>query len=87
MAKLELQYLYEIDRITESEKVILDSLHDELGLRIQNIDFDQLINQSLRNSWTRDPFDRLIVSHAQMEDAILCTKDHSILNNYEKAAW
>ncbi len=42
---------------------------------------------SLQEKWTRDPFDRLIVSHAKLKSATLITKDPHILKNYIKAVW
>lgn len=38
-------------------------------------------------SWTRDPFDRIIVAPASLNHNILVTKDQSILKNYENAKW
>jgi len=37
--------------------------------------------------WTRDPFDRIIVGNAAAENAVLITKDNSILEHYEHAVW
>ncbi len=38
-------------------------------------------------SWTRDPFDRLIVGHAAVDDELLLSKDRKILENYPFARW
>jgi len=35
----------------------------------------------------QDPFDRIIVANAALNDDILVTKDQHILENYEKAFW
>ncbi len=77
MVKLELKYLFEIDRITEKPNPIIDGLGKEIGLTIRNIELNQLIDQSLDIIWTRDPFDRLIVAQARLEGAFLLTKDTS----------
>jgi len=87
MVKLELKYLYEIDRITELPNPIIDGLENEIGLRIRNMELDQLIEQSLEIDWTRDPFDRLIVAQAKLEEAFLLTKDDFILQNFDLARW
>ena len=87
MVKLELKYLYEIDRITELPNPIIDGLESEIGLRIRNMELDQLIEQSLEIDWTRDPFDRLIVAQAKLEEAFLLTKDDFILQNFDLARW
>jgi len=87
MVKLELKYLFEIERITEKPNTILDGLEKEIGLRIRNVELDQLVNKSLDIIWTRDPFDRLIVAQASLEEAFLLTKDDLILQNFELARW
>lgn len=87
MVKLELKYLFEIDRITEKPNPIIDGLGKEIGLTIRNIELNQLIDQSLDIIWTRDPFDRLIVAQARLEGAFLLTKDDLILQNFELAKW
>ncbi len=85
--KLELQYLYEIKRIKIPPKKILDYLYENIGLSLQNIPLHLLIEESLSQSWTRDPFDRLIVSHANLEKSYLVTRDKTILANYSMAVW
>jgi PIN domain nuclease of toxin-antitoxin system len=41
----------------------------------------------LEISWTRDPFDRIIVANASLENSILVSKDQSILGHYPFARW
>lgn len=38
-------------------------------------------------TWTRDPFDRLIVGHAQADEATLLTADRSIRQHCRFARW
>jgi len=87
MVKLEMKYLYEIERITEMPGPIIESLENEIGLRVRNVELNDLIDHSLKLDWTRDPFDRLIVAQAKMEEASLLTKDHLILKNFDLARW
>jgi PIN domain nuclease of toxin-antitoxin system len=87
MVRLELQYLYEIGRITEKSDDILLDLVNRLNLKICQTDFNLIINQSLIINWTRDPFDRLIVSNASVDNHILLTKDNWILTHYKNAVW
>lgn len=87
MVKLELKYLFEIDRITEKPEPIIDGLEKEIGLRIRDVELDQLVDKSLDIVWTRDPFDRLIVAQASLEEAFLLTKDDLILQKFELARW
>ncbi|BAW97892.1 hypothetical protein NIES970_28550 (plasmid) [[Synechococcus] sp. NIES-970] len=87
MVRLELQYLYEIERVTVAADAIVIDLSDRLGLKICDRDFNRVIGCGLGIDWTRDPFDRLIVAQAMMGQNILLTKDTKILGNYEGSRW
>lgn len=85
IVRLELQYLYEIQRITVEANDIILNLSDLIGLQICNKNFNTIINGAFKLSWTRDPFDRIIVANASVNQNILVTKDQNILKNYQKA--
>jgi PIN domain nuclease of toxin-antitoxin system len=87
IVRLELQYLYEIGRITAKPDVILADLSQRIGLSICKKDFGSIVNQALAISWTRDVFDRLIVANAMVDQNILLSKDQKILDNYANAKW
>ncbi|BAF99954.1 MULTISPECIES: type II toxin-antitoxin system VapC family toxin [Microcystis] len=87
IVRLELQYLYEIGRITEKSDDIVLELVSCLDLKVCKKDFNLIINQSVIINETRDPFERLIVSNASVDNHILLTKDYHILNHYENAVW
>ena len=87
VVKLELRYLYEIGRINEKPEKILKSLNKEIGLKVSEDSFDDIINEAIKLSWTRDPFDRIITAHASINGVRLITKDASILSNYKHAIW
>lgn len=87
IVRLELQYLYEIQRITVESGDIVCDLSDRIGLKICDKNFNTIISGAFGFSWTRDPFDRIIVSHACVNDNILVTKDQTILTHYENAKW
>jgi PIN domain nuclease of toxin-antitoxin system len=87
LVKLELQHLYEIERIREKADKVTAQLYDQIGLQIHNIPLNVLIEHSLSESWTRDPFDRLITCHARIENGYLITRDQHIRANYNKALW
>ena len=38
-------------------------------------------------SWTRDPFDRMIVAQAALREAPLLTKDRVLHEHYDRAVW
>jgi PIN domain nuclease of toxin-antitoxin system len=88
MAAIELQYLYEIRRIIVSPPEILMKLGVEIGLTVCDHPFPIVAETALGETWTRDPFDRIIVAHAKANGvAPLLTKDDLILANYPNARW
>jgi PIN domain nuclease of toxin-antitoxin system len=87
IVRLELQFLYEIDRVKESANVIVTDLSDRIGIRVCEKDFNAVISQAMKFTWTLDPFDRLIVAHAELNDNILISKDQNILAHYPHARW
>lgn len=87
MARLELQYLFEIGRVTEPAAVVLDALHAGLGLTLCPSPFAAVVREGEKHDWTRDPFDRLIVAQAALHDAALVTKDDTLHARYARAVW
>jgi PIN domain nuclease of toxin-antitoxin system len=87
IVRLELQYLYEIKRITDESDVIITELSEQIDLKICNKNFNEIISITLTINWTRDPFDRIITANAQVNNNILLSKDQNILNNYTYARW
>jgi PIN domain nuclease of toxin-antitoxin system len=88
MVLLELEYLSEIKRIVKSPLAILNQLQTQIGLKISDHSFEAIIHTSLFETWTRDPFDRVIVAHARTDGhAPLVTSDSKIRENYRKAVW
>lgn len=87
MVLLELQFLFEINRIKVPAIEIYDDLHFRINLKTEDASWGYIVKQSLEINYTRDPFDRLIISHAAALDSTLLTKDQNILTNYPKAYW
>lgn len=87
IVQLELEYLHEIDRVTVGSALILESLGQTLGLSVCDLPFVRVVVESVGETWTRDPFDRLIVAQAKARRARLITKDRSILDRYPGAVW
>ena len=87
MVELELEYLFEIGRITLSAKPILDNLRADIGVQIADASFQEVVTRSRTLNWTRDPFDRIIVGHAMFANASLVTRDQAIRSNFDKAIW
>ncbi len=87
MVLVELQYLIEIGRFTDPVEQVLEVLARDLGLAVCDLPFDQVARRALDQPWTRDPFDRLIVSQAALREAPLVTKDRKIQQHYDGALW
>ena len=87
VVRLELQYLFEIQRITDEANKIVFDLSDRIGLKMCDKSFNTIVSGAIDFFWTRDPFDRIIVANAAINRNILVTKDQNILENYEKAMW
>lgn len=88
MAEVELQYLHEIKRIIVTPQDILVKLNAEIGLTVCDHPFPIIAEVALGETWTRDPFDRIIVAHAKANGvAPLLTKDETIRANYPNARW
>lgn len=87
IVELELQYLYEIDKISVQPEKVLDTLYKEVGLTIVTSDTLNLVKQAKELSWTRNPFDRLITAQAILDNSKLITRDQVILRNFENAKW
>jgi PIN domain nuclease of toxin-antitoxin system len=85
--KLELQYLFEVRRTAEPAKVVLESLGREVGLKVCDLPFSDVAEIALSLDWTRDPFDRLIVSQTELRGAPLITKDRLIRDQFPRAVW
>jgi PIN domain nuclease of toxin-antitoxin system len=87
MVELELDFLNEIERINTTGVEIVRHLEAHLGLSICRVDFYKVIEEAQYLSWTRDPFDRLIVANASIFQAPLITKDEKIQKHYPLAIW
>ena len=85
---LELEYLYEIERILFSASELRLKLEHELGIRMCGLDFLQVAEMALNEKWTRDPFDRIIVAHAKANGlAPLISADEEIKKRYRRTIW
>ncbi|WP_060826079.1 type II toxin-antitoxin system VapC family toxin [Sulfurospirillum cavolei] len=87
MVELELKFLHEIGRISETPYNILGDLGAMIGLKIEDCHFNEVIQKAMLIDWTRDPFDRIIVAHAMSQERKLLTKDEKILSYFQDAIW
>jgi PIN domain nuclease of toxin-antitoxin system len=88
MVVLELEFLYEIKRVTAPAADIRRKVEHELGLRVCDLPFAEVANAALDEKWTRDPFDRIIVAQAKVNGlAPLISSDENIREHYLRAVW
>ena len=87
VVELELAYLNEIGRVTDTPAMILAALGSSIGLSVAQIGFAPLCATAVGLTWTRDPIDRLLAAHAVAADLPLLTKDRSLLENLDLAFW
>jgi len=87
MVRLELDYLHEIRRLTVTSTTILTSLSSTIGLIIDETPFPLVVEYAGGLSWTRDPFDRIIVAQALAAGARLATADEAIRARCPAAFW
>jgi PIN domain nuclease of toxin-antitoxin system len=85
MALLELEYLYEIKRIRVPAARIVSSLATEIGLKVCDMPFAEVVQQALEERWTRDPFDRMILAQAKANNGALITRDRIMQRRYSRA--
>lgn len=84
---LELEYLFEIGRTDRPGGEVIAELGEQLGVALCNLPFPAVARAAARQTWTRDPFDRLIVGQAAAAGAPLLTKDRTIHGHYPRALW
>jgi PIN domain nuclease of toxin-antitoxin system len=87
IVELELAYLNEIGRINCNAATLLDVLRREVDLETCKRPFASVVGAAVDQTWTRDPFDRLIVAQAAHCQAPLLTADRNILVHYPRAFW
>lgn len=84
---LELAYLSEIDRLDADPERIMAEMASEFGIVQSVASYADVSRTAVRQTWTRDLFDRLIVSNAIVDGARLVTADAKILDNFKDAVW
>jgi PIN domain nuclease of toxin-antitoxin system len=88
MVSMELAYLREVGKVIRAPRDILRQLHVQIGLKTCPHPFPEIMDVAADESWSRDPFDRVIVAHAKANGyAPLVTADEKIRRNYPRAIW
>ena len=87
MVILELDCLQETGRIAVRGTPVFEELHLRVGLNLCQLEFSRVVGSASALTWSRDPFDRLIVAQAAVADCDLLTRHPDILENYGRAVW
>lgn len=85
--RLELQYLYEVEKLTVPGATIVDELRSKLEIALTDPPSALVCQVATSLAWTRDPFDRLISAHAVATETVLVTKDRTIREHLPLAWW
>lgn len=85
--RLELQYLYEVGRVSVPAQAIVDELGPRLELALTDPPSALICQTATSLNWTRDPFDRLISAQALAAATPLVTKDRTIREHLPLAWW
>jgi len=77
------------DHMSEAELIFtaLAYLGESIGLTVCDLPLIRVVTEAMGQSWTRDPFDRLITAGAALRKAPLLSKDATILAHYPAACW
>lgn len=87
MARLELEWLHEIQRIRHEPATIMEHLARDFDVAIETEGWARAAEVAQVLNWTRDPFDRLIAAHAMVWSAPLMTRDALMHQHYPLAFW
>jgi PIN domain nuclease of toxin-antitoxin system len=87
MVRLELQFLREVGKLKVEPDLLLGSLTADLGVAMTSEPLDALVPLAMSLSWTRDPFDRMLVATALLHQAPFVTRDRKIRENFQNAVW
>jgi PIN domain nuclease of toxin-antitoxin system len=87
MARLELDFLFEIGRLHEDPRSLLSVLQRDYFLTVDESGWFRAAEAASTLNWTRDPFDRLITAQALIRGAPLLTRDKNIRGHYRHAFW
>ena len=82
IALLEIQYLAEIGRLEVKQPDFTDIILTDQRFVVDNVPALDLVRRAYDVSWTRDPFDRLLVAHSLLRDLPLCTVDREISQHH-----
>lgn len=72
---LEIQFLAEVGRLEVRHAEFTTAVSSDPRFVVDEVPLVPLVEKALPLSWTRDPFDRLLVAHSEARRTPLCTLD------------
>ena len=88
IAFLEFEYLHELGKTKFPARDLLEKVSHETNLRLCDLPFPLIAAAALDETWTRDPFDRLIVANAKANGfAWLISADEEMRKHYPRTVW
>ncbi len=82
MVLLEIEFLYEIKRIKHGTERVMEVARKDFNIETCRTAFEEVVTAACLESWTRDPFDRVIVAQARINAAKLLSFDRAIMDHY-----
>jgi len=80
---LEIQFLAEAGKGRIESPHFMRQVMKDPRFALDDISLATLTQRSLELSWTRDPFDRLIVAHSLARRLPLCSVDRQVVGNHK----
>jgi PIN domain nuclease of toxin-antitoxin system len=87
LVRLEMGFLKEVGKLKTEPDQILGSLTADYGAVLTDDSLEALIPLAMSLSWTRDPFDRLLVATALLHQTPFVTRDSRIHEHFPGAVW
>ena len=79
---LEIEFLAEVGRLSVKNPEFTTNVMNDSRFIIDDLPLQTIINHALRLTWTRDPFDRLLVGHSSARRIPFCTMDRGIRDHH-----
>lgn len=79
---LEIQFLAEAGRLEADSAALVRAIGRDSRFVIDDLSPSAVVDQALSLTWTRDPFDRLLVGHSAARRLPFCTVDRLIRRHH-----